>query len=198
MVVTLEAGKNYTAVLKGANGGVGIGVVEVYDLSINNGRDLANIATRGQVLKDDQILIAGFIIQGLNSQSVAVRGIGPSLTAAGVSGALVDPTLEVRNGQGTLIRQNDNWRDDAAQAAALQQAGLAPKRDEEAAVIITAAPGSYTAQLRGKNNSTGVGLVEVYNLGTSSVATPSSAIAARPMMDASPAPTPLNPAGLRW
>lgn len=163
IIATLDAGKSYTAIVKGSGGATGIGLIEVFDLAINSGSDLANISTRGNVLTGDNIMIGGFIVQGANPQTVVVRGIGPSLTAAGVQGALADPTLEIRDAAGALLFANDNWKDDANQATALQQAGIAPTRDEESAIIVKVPAGSYTAQLRGKNG-TGVGLVEVYNL----------------------------------
>src|SRR4051812_4881656 len=193
VIRTLDPNKNYTAILKGSGGATGIGVVEVYDLDINSGPDLANIATRGNVFAGDNIMIAGLIVQGVNQQTMVMRGIGPSLTAAGITGALVDPMLEIRNSQGGLLIANDNWKDDAAQANALQQANIAPTRDEESAIIVNVPAGTYTALLRGKNNGTGVGLVEVYNLATV-VAASNDATAA----EQTPKPKPLNPAGLRW
>ena len=193
VIRTLDANKNYTAILKGSGGATGIGVVEVYDLDINSGPDLANISTRGNVFANDNLMIAGLIVQGVNQQTMVVRGIGPSLTAAGITGALADPMLEIRNSQGALLISNDNWKDDAAQANALQQANIAPSRDEESAIIVNVPAGTYTALLRGKNNGTGVGLVEVYNLATV-VAASNEATAA----EEAPKPKPLNPAGLRW
>lgn len=192
LIATLDAGKGYTAILKGSNGASGVGLVEIFDLQVNSGPDLANISTRGQVLTNENIMIGGFILQGVNPQTIVVRALGPSLTAAGVSGALADPTLEVRDAQGTLLIANDNWKDDPSQANALTANKIAPTRDEEAAVIVNAPAGSYTAQVRGKSGSSGVGLVEVYNIGTTS----SSAAQSAP--DNAVRGKPLNPAGLRW
>jgi hypothetical protein len=192
MIRTLDPGKNYTAILKGSGGATGIGLVEVFDLEVDSGPDLANISTRGNVFADPNLMIAGLIVQGVNQQTIVVRGIGPSLTALGVTGALSDPTLEIRNTQGALLIANDNWRDDAAQAAALQQNNIAPTRDEEAAIIVNVPSGSYTALLRGKTGP-GVGLVEVYNL-AKTLANSNEPNAA----EQANKPKPLNPAGLRW
>ncbi|MDQ3201293.1 MAG: hypothetical protein M3Q94_03880 [Pseudomonadota bacterium] len=191
IIRTLNAGASYTAILKGSGDATGIGLVEVYDLAVNSGPDLANISTRGNVSTGDNIMIAGLIVQGVNQQTFVARGIGPSLTAAGVIGALADPTLEIRNSQGALLMANDNWKDDSSQAAALQQANIAPTRDEESAIIVNVPAGIYTALLRGKDNTTGVGLIEIYNLARIAAANPAEA-------ETVDKPKPLNPAGLRW
>jgi hypothetical protein len=193
MIRTLNPGQNYTAILKGTGGATGIGLVEVFDLEVDSGPDLANISTRGNVFPDPNLMIAGLIVQGVNQQTIVARGIGPSLTAAGVTGALPDPTLEIRNTQGALLIANDNWKDDPNQATALQQNNIAPSRDEESAIIVNVPAGTYTALLRGKSGSSGVGLVEIYNL--AKVANSSNE-----PNQAEPAykPVPLNPAGLRW
>jgi hypothetical protein len=121
---------------------------------------LLNVSTRGHVETGDNVLIGGFIAGG--PTHVIIRAIGPSLTAHGVSGALQDPTLELHNGSGTLIAFDDNWKD--SQQAEIQATGLAPSDPRESAIVATLTPGNYTAIVRGKNNTTGVGLVEVYNL----------------------------------
>ena len=109
-------------------------------------------------------MIGGFIVAGSTSKNVAMRGIGPSLSGLGLSGALADPTLELRNGSGALLFQNDNWQDDPAQAAQLITLGLAPQNPNESGIVATLQPGaSYTAILAGKNGGTGVGLMEVYD-----------------------------------
>jgi hypothetical protein len=107
-------------------------------------------------------MIGGFIIGGDQPVNVVVRGIGPSLTNFGLSGALDDPVLEVHDRNGTLLAQDDNWR--TSQEQTLIQTGLAPADDREAALILSLQPGAYTAIVRGKNDSVGVGLVEVFNL----------------------------------
>jgi hypothetical protein len=194
MIRTVDPGKTYTAVLRGTGGATGVGLIEIYDLEVNSGPDLANISTRGNVLTGENIMIGGFIVQGVNAQTVVARGLGPSLTAAGVTDALPDPTIEIRDAHGTVLISNNNWKDDANQATALQQAQIAPKRDEEAAVIAEVAPGNYTALVRGNNNGTGVALVEIYNLGTSSAASRSELAKGA----AENKPKPLNPAGRKW
>jgi hypothetical protein len=123
-----------------------------------------NISTRLRVETGNNVLIGGFIITGNAPKNVAVRGIGPSLAALGVSDALADPTLELRAANGTLLVQNDNWQDDAASAAQLTALGLALQNPNESGLVATLNPGaSYTAILAGKNGGTGVGLVEVYD-----------------------------------
>ena len=108
-------------------------------------------------------MIGGFIVVN-KAVRVVVRGIGPSLTAAGVPGALADPSVELRTGNGTLVLANDDWK--STQANEIMATGLQPTDDKESALIMTLQPGNYTAQLRGTNRSTGVGLVEVYALDT--------------------------------
>jgi hypothetical protein len=135
--------------------------VEVYDLNSGVGSKLANISSRGRVQTGDNVMIAGVIMIGNKSAKVVVRAIGPSLTHAGLTGVLADPILELHNGQGTLIATNDNWK---TSQAAIQATGLAPTDDRESALLRTLSPGSYTAIVRGKNNTTGLALVEVYQL----------------------------------
>ncbi len=93
---------------------------------------------------------------------MVIRGLGPSLSQFGVSNVLADPTLELHDSNGTLLKANDNWQDDAAQAALLKASGLAPNNSQEAALEVSLSPGAYTAILAG-NNGTGVGIVEIYN-----------------------------------
>jgi hypothetical protein len=145
--------------------------------SIASEGQFINISTRVSVGTDTNVGIAGFILRSDTSpalsKQVVVRGIGPSLTSRGVSGALQDPTIELRDANGALIASNDNWMD-AANASALQATGLAPSDPKEAAILTTLSssttPGftNYTAILAGKDNTTGVGLVEVYDLDSTS------------------------------
>lgn len=121
-----------------------------------------NISTRARVQTGDNVMIAGFIITGTADKRAIVRGIGPSLTGFGVADALQDPTLELHDHTGALIASNDNWRD--TQQSEIQASGLAPSDDRESAIIMTLSPNAYTAIERGKNDTTGVGLVEVYDL----------------------------------
>jgi hypothetical protein len=127
---------------------------------------LANISTRMRVEAGDNVLIAGFIIQGSGNKRLIVRGIGPSLGAFGVPDSLQNPTLELYPGGGSLIAANDDWPDNS-NSAEIVASGLAPVNPQEAALLLPVAPGNYTAILRGKGDLTGIGLVEVYDLDTS-------------------------------
>jgi hypothetical protein len=126
---------------------------------------LANLSTRVQVGTVSNVAIAGFIVTGNTGKQVVVRGLGPSLGAVGVQGALSDPLLELYDANGNLLATNNDWQQ--TQAQALRDASLAPSNDLEAALLFTLAPGAYTAILRGNGNATGIGLVEVYDLQTS-------------------------------
>jgi uncharacterized delta-60 repeat protein len=159
IVATLAPGF-YTAIISGVNKTTGVGLAEVYDLAQVAEAKVANISTRGFVQTGDQVMIGGFII-GNRTIQVIVRAIGPSLTAFGVANALADPTLELYNGFGTRLGANDNWRDDHEEE--IQAITLAPTSDAESAIVQTLAPGSYTAIVRGKSETSGVALVEVYN-----------------------------------
>jgi hypothetical protein len=113
----------------------------------------------------ENVAIGGFMITGNSPKRVAIRGMGPSLQSAGfVGGALSDPTLQLRGSDNSLIASNDNWRDNPVWAAELEAVGLAPTFDFESAIVATLPPGAYTAIMGGKNGSTGMGLVEVYDL----------------------------------
>jgi hypothetical protein len=109
------------------------------------------------------VLIGGFIINGTQSKTLVLRAIGPSLTASGVTGVLSDPVLEVHDSAGGVIASNDDWRD-GQQASQIQQAGLAPTDSLESAVLVTLAPGNYTAVVSGYGNTSGNGLVEAYEM----------------------------------
>ena len=162
---TLNPGA-YTAVARGSNNTAGVALIEVYDLSQAVPAKLANISTRAFVSSGDDIVIAGFILGNHSGNDrIVVRGIGPSLTAFGVSAALANPTLELRDNNGALLLANNDWQDNPAQAAELTAAGLAPTNNLESGIAATLPPGSYTALLAGVNNGTGIGVVEVYDLG---------------------------------
>jgi Matrixin len=124
---------------------------------------LVNISTRMNVGTGPNVLIGGFIISGTQSKTLILRAIGPSLLASGVTGVLADPVLEVHDSGGNVIASNDDWHD-SAQASQIQQSGLAPSNSLEAAVLITLAPGNYTAVVSGHGNSVGNGLVEAYEI----------------------------------
>jgi hypothetical protein len=166
IIATLTPNQNYTAIVRGKNGTIGAGLVEAFDLDQGAASKLGNISTRGFVDVDDNVMIAGLIVSPSNGTStkVLVRALGPTLGDFGVPNALANPTLELVNSSGTVIRSNDNWKDDPQQHATIEAAGLAPNHDEEAALVETVAPGAYTAIVRGSGRTTGVGLVEVYNI----------------------------------
>jgi hypothetical protein len=167
----------YTAGLTDNGDGttVGVGLIEIFDLSANQDSRLANISTRGKVGTGNDIMIAGCILGGASGEdTIIIRGIGPSLCSIGLP-CLPDPKLELRNSQGGLMASDDNWMDDPNQAAITQAAGLAPTNNLESAIAVTLMPGEYTALLSGVNNGTGIGLVEVYD---------------NPVIGPTPSPTP--------
>ncbi|HSH40279.1 MAG TPA: putative Ig domain-containing protein [Chthoniobacterales bacterium] len=154
---------SYTATVSGVKGASGVALVEVYDLDGNPASRLANISTRGRVETGDNVMIGGFIIGGDQPTRVIVRAIGPSLSSHDVPGALSDTTLDLHDGNGALLASNDDWRADESEIAATT---IPPADDRESAIVRTLAPGNYTAIVRGKTSTTGVALVEVYNLET--------------------------------
>jgi hypothetical protein len=163
---TLSPGA-YTAVVKGKNDTSGVGLVEVYDLDQTALSRLANISGRAFIGTGGDIAIAGFLLGGNGgNERIIVRGIGPSLVAAGVANALADPTLDLRDGNGALLVVNNDWQNDPTQAAELTSAGLAPTNQLECGIVAMLPPGLYTALLSGMNNGSGIGLVEVYDCGS--------------------------------
>ena len=172
IIATLQPG-NYTAIVRGKNNIVGVALVEAYDISPSAASILGNISTRGFVQTGNNVMIGGFIVQGTGQKTVIVRAIGPELTAPpfNIPNALANPTLELHDGSGALIASNDNWQTaiiggiiTANQVSAIQNSGHAPTQPSESAIIATLPPGNYTAIVRGVNNTTGVALVEVYDL----------------------------------
>lgn len=144
------------------------------------GTTLRNISTRAFVQTGDNVMIGGFIIEGAGPKTVILRAIGPELVAPpfNIPNALGDPTLELHNGSGSVIARNDNWQTTviggiiaASQVSAIQNSGHAPTQPTESAIIATLQPGNYTAILRGKNNTVGVALVEVYDLSSGAAST---------------------------
>jgi hypothetical protein len=165
IVATLTPGA-YTALLTGKGGTTGVGLVELYDANIPVDSELAEISTRGFVQTGNQVMIAGFSLGGTNNPTwIAVRGLGPSLSNAGLSNVLADPTLELHNANGTTLASNDDWQDDPVSASILIANGLAlPHPKESGLVTVLPSPAQFTAILAGKNGGVGIGLVEVYNL----------------------------------
>ncbi len=163
IVRTLAPGA-YTAIVRGSGGASGIGLVEAYDLDHAASSKLANISTRGFVDTGDNVMIGGFIMGGNGGENgrVVIRAIGPSLTAFGVEGAMQDPVLELHDSNGSTLTSNDDWQ--SSQQAEIEAAGLAPTDVHESAIVTSLLNGNYTAIVRGKNNTTGVAVVEVYNI----------------------------------
>lgn len=150
---------SYTAIVRGVNNGTGVALIEAYDLDRTTDSVLGNISTRSLVQTGDNVMIGGFIVVGTDPQKVIVRAIGPSLP---VTGKLANPTLELHDSNGVLLVANDNWK--TTQQAEIEATGIPPTNDLESAIVRTLTPGNYTAIVRGKNNTTGVALVEVYGL----------------------------------
>ncbi|MEY2586095.1 MAG: hypothetical protein QOD80_2121 [Verrucomicrobiota bacterium] len=159
----------YTAVVAGAPGSnpAGTAVVDAFDMSPASSAKLVNIATRGLVKPGNGLMTAGFITQN-GPVKIVVLGTGPSLTPFGIPNALPDTTLQLRDQNGTVVIENDDWKvrssDGSSQQGEIEATGLAPSNNLEAALVITIQPGQYTAQLRGKPESTGTGVVQVYFL----------------------------------
>ena len=146
-----------------ADGGNGSDI-GAFEIGTSNGvaaKTLGNIATRLPVLTGENVLIGGIIVVGDAPKRVVIRALGPSLGASGVAGTLENPTLELFQGE-TLLVANDNWKDE--QESEVRATGVQPGDDREAAIVRTLAPGNYTAVVRGKNDTTGVALVEAYDL----------------------------------
>ena len=161
IIQTLAPG-NYTAKVAGFDNDTGVALIELYDLQSFSSSILANISTRGRVNLGENVLIAGYIVGGYTTQTVVVRGIGPSLIPFGVADALLDPFLELHNGQGTTIASNNDWQD--TQRQQLIDTTLQPSDPRESAIVIDLQPGNYTAVISGVGGITGVGLAEVYNI----------------------------------
>jgi hypothetical protein len=165
LYLTLQPGA-YTAVVQSFSDAqspptTGVGLFELYDLSTSVGR-AGNISTRGQVLGGDNVLIGGMIIGGIETKTVIVRAIGPSLGGAGIANPLSNPMLELFDGNGAIVQSNDDWQQ-SLDAQTITEAGLAPMDSKESALYATLNPGAYTAIVEGVDGATGVGLVEVYD-----------------------------------
>jgi hypothetical protein len=170
MIVNLPPG-SYTAIMRGVDNTSGVGLVEVYDLAPAPNSLLGNISTRSFVRTGDNVMIGGVIVQGTQPRRVIIRAIGPELAQYGVPNPLADPTLELHDSTGALIASNNDWQHTiiggiitSDQVGAIRASGHAPGDPRESAIIATLPPGNYTAIVRGINNTTGVALVEVYDL----------------------------------
>jgi hypothetical protein len=160
IIATLAPGA-YTAIVQGAGGGTGVGLVGVFEVD-HFEIPLINISTRMQVLTGNDVMIAGFIVQGSGPQTVVITVAGPSLANFGITNPLADPTLQlVRSSDNAVLATNDNWQS-ATNATAIQASGFAPSNPLEPAIMMTLAPGAYTAIVQGVAGGTGVGLVGVF------------------------------------
>jgi hypothetical protein len=172
IIAELPAG-SYTAIVRGVDDTTGVALAEVYDLSTDSNSTLGNISTRSFVQTGDNVMIGGFIVQGTQPKRVILRAIGPELSAPpfNVPDALTNPTLELHDSSGALIASNDNWQQTIIggiittnQVRDIRASGLAPADGRESAIIADLPAGNYTAIVRGVDNTTGVGLVEVYDI----------------------------------
>jgi hypothetical protein len=170
IIANLQPG-NYTAIVRGVNNTIGVALVEAYDLDPGANSNLGNISTRSFVQIGDNVMIGGFIVQGAGTKRVIIRAIGPELTQHGIANPLANPRLELHNATGALIASNDNWQTTilggiitSNQVNAIQNSGHTPTVATESAIIAELQAGNYTAIVRGVGNTTGVALVEVYDL----------------------------------
>ncbi len=164
LVATLDPGA-YTVVLRGKGMDTGIGLVEVFDLNALAGSQAANISGRGLVETGDDVMIGGFIVGPVFGApaTIVVRALGPSLSQQSVSNPLSNPRLELHDGNGTLLTENDNWAD-GPDAATISSLGLAPGAPAESALFLDAMPGAYTAVVTASDGGTGIALVEIYSV----------------------------------
>jgi len=158
--ITLDPG-SYTAIAAGKGSTSGVGLTEIYEVQ-QSGSRLLNISTRGSVGTGDAVMIGGLIVTGTGPATILFRAMGPSLAGAGIANPLLDPTLDLFDAQGSPIASNDDWND--TQEAVITATSLAPPNDSEAALLLDLNPGSYTAVVRGANNTTGIALIEAYHL----------------------------------
>jgi hypothetical protein len=151
------------------NSTTGVALTEIYDTDINDGARLINVSARMNVTAGEGTLIAGLVIAGNAPKKVLIRGVGPTLSGFGVTGVLADPTISVFSGR-TSVATNDNWGSGTVTASelniAFSQVGAFPlvAGSRDAVLVLTLEPGSYTVQVTGVGNTTGVALVEVYDL----------------------------------
>jgi hypothetical protein len=142
--------------------GPGVVLVEAYDTGAPTAARLVNVSARNRVGTGDDILIAGFNIAGTGAKPLLIRAVGPKLVAFGVSGVLADPKLEIFDGAGVKVMENDNWAASLATAFSAVGAFALDDNSRDAALQVTLPPGSYTAQVRGADGGTGEALIEIY------------------------------------
>ncbi|TVR52193.1 MAG: hypothetical protein EA425_05365 [Puniceicoccaceae bacterium] len=171
LLAELQPGRPYTVHLVGDDGGTGLSLAELFDLDLladgEGDARLANLSIRGRITAGANILIAGFVVEANGPErTVLIRGIGPGLADFGVADHLPDPWIRVFDHQaGAFVAENRSWREQSAEAVArIEATPFAPGREDEAALLLTLAPGAYTVHLRDTENRPGIGLVEVYAL----------------------------------
>jgi len=162
---------NYTTIVRSADGFTGVALVEVYDLSSDTASIFSNTSGRSFVQTGDNVTIVGFSVQGTQQKRIIVRAIGAQLAHFGIPNSLADPILELHGGAGNLIASNDNWMTTIIsgiitknQVRDIMNSGYAPTDGRESAIIADLPAGNYTAIVRGVNDTTGVALVDVYDL----------------------------------
>ncbi len=169
LLTSLSPGTYSAQVTRADGSSTGVALVEVYDASSAPGAEaqkVINISTRGEVGHGDQVLIAGVVVSGNAPKKVLIRAVGPTLASYGVAGVLPDPFLKLYSGD-TLITTNDDWSTGGtlvADAAAQIGAFPLPAGSKDAALLITLAPGTYSAQVSGVGSATGIALIEVYEV----------------------------------
>ncbi|MDQ6810042.1 MAG: DUF1800 family protein [Verrucomicrobiota bacterium] len=164
-LITSLAPGSYTAIVRGMNNGTGVGLVELYDLDGDGASArLGNLSTRGNVLAGDNVMIGGFIVRGDAPKKMIARARGPSLFLNGtpIPDSLSNPNLELHDADGALLAQNDDWQ--STQRQEIEASSLAPTDPREPAIVASLAPGLYTAIVRGAGSTTGIALVEFYDL----------------------------------
>ncbi len=161
------ANGNYTAQVFGVNTTTGIALAEFYDLDSGSiATRLINVSARAQVGTGDRVLIAGFAIVGTGTETLLIRGIGPGLTQFGLTNVLIAPRITVFDSQNVVIASNAGWQSSAplSNAAATVGAFSLTQGSADCAMLLTLPTGNYTVQLSGANSTTGVGLVEIYEM----------------------------------
>jgi len=156
----------YTSLVSGVGGATGVGLVELYDLG-GSSSYLTNISCRAQVGTGEQVLVAGFVIQGSGSRRVLIRGVGPGLSGFGLSGLLADPSITLLDKDGVVLSTNDNWdSSDSAVTAAIQGTGAfgLAAGSKDSVLLVTLQAGQYTVKVQGADGGTGLAIAEVYEV----------------------------------
>jgi hypothetical protein len=162
IVETMSPGA-YTASMTAQDRGTGVGLLELYDADPTSSTHFTNLSARGLVGAGDDVMIGGFVVRGNGGQArLMVRAVGPSLAGSGITEPLGDPRLEIRDGNGALLAENNDWRE--TQEAEILGTSLAPSDERESAAMISLGSGAYTAILQGYGGQTGIGLLEIFKL----------------------------------